>query len=291
MGWYLGIDVGAYSCKAVVMGPQGEVKGLVVPSATHYAKAAAQAVERLLAANRLTLQDVRSVVATGIGAQGIDFADSVVGDVVCTARGVAAAAPSVRTVIDIGSQATRVVWLDDVGRVAHFSSNEKCATGSGRFLQVIANVLRVSLEEVGPLSLKAVRPVIFTTGCAVFGESEAITRVSEGEAKEDILAGVHRSLAEKVGSLLRAHGLKPECAVCGGGALDVGLMLQLEGVLGSSLRVLERPQLIVALGAAVLASRLTDLEKGREKAPGGRTQAGRSPVPQPERGSESEMPW
>ncbi|MEW6490150.1 MAG: acyl-CoA dehydratase activase [Thermodesulfobacteriota bacterium] len=258
MGWDLGVDLGAYSCKVVLLGPDGPVGWLAVPSGTHYTRTAQEAVERLLAANQLTLRSVRAVVATGIGAPQIDFADSVVGDVICTARGTAAAAPSVRTVIDIGSQATRVVWLDEVGRVAHFSSNEKCATGSGRFLQVIANVLRVRLEDVGALSLQSTRPVTFTTGCAVFGESEAITRVSEGVAREDILAGVHRALAEKIGSLVRTHGAKPECAVSGGGALDVGLLRQLESHMGTSLRVLDRPQMVGALGAAVLASRLAE---------------------------------
>lgn len=263
MDWYLGVDLGAYSCKAVLLGPEGPTEWLVIPSGTHYARAAREVVDRVLTARRLTARDLRSVVATGIGAPQIDFADAVAGDVVCTARGAAAAAPSVRTVIDVGSQATRVVWLDQVGRVAHFSANEKCATGSGRFLQVIANVLRVRLEDVGTLSQQSAHPVTFTTGCAVFGESEAITRVSEGCSPEDILAGVHLSLAEKIASLVRSQGLKPECAVSGGGALDVGLVQQLERQLGASLRVLDRPQLVGALGAAVTASRLMGPNRGQ----------------------------
>lgn len=258
MSWYVGVDLGAYSCKAALVDDERLVGRVIVPSGTNYAKTGTEVLTRLLAEHRLTRADLRAVVATGIGGSQIDFADSVVGEVVCTARGVSSAAPSVRTVIDIGSQATRVVWLDENGRVAHFSANEKCATGSGRFLQVVANVLRVDLAEVGPLSLQSRNPVTFTTGCAVFGESEAITRVSEGVSREDILAGVHRSLADKIGSLLRAHGVHPDCAVSGGGALDVGLLRQLESQLGTSFLVLEQPQLIGVLGAAVLARRLAE---------------------------------
>jgi predicted CoA-substrate-specific enzyme activase len=281
VSWYVGVDLGAFSCKAALMDEHGLVDGILLPSGTNYAKTGTEAMARLLTANGVAVRDVRSVVATGIGAQQIDFADSVVGDVVCTARGASEADPSVRTVIDIGSQATRVVWLDESGRVAHFGANEKCATGSGRFLQVIANVLRVRLEDVGPLSLRSEHPVTFTTGCAVFGESEAITRVSEGVAKEDILAGVHRSLADKIGSLLRTHGVQAQCAVSGGGALDIGLLRQLENQLGTSLIVLRQPQMIGVLGAAVLARRLAGREEEEAVAATQRAPSRRVPTARP----------
>jgi (R)-2-hydroxyacyl-CoA dehydratese activating ATPase len=256
MGWYVGVDVGSFSCKVALMLNGQTVGSLAVPSGSDYARSACQATARLLGDHGVRAEAVRATVATGVGASRIDFADSAVGDVVCTARGVAAVFPSVRTIIDVGAQSMWVIWLDEKGRVASFASNEKCATGSGRFLQVIANVLRVRLEDVGPLSLRSKHPVNFTTGCAVFGESEAITRVSEGVAKEDILAGVHRSLAEKAASLLGVRGILGDCAVCGGGALDVGLLRELESQLGRSLHVPESPHVIGAVGAAIQARRL-----------------------------------
>jgi len=277
MGWYLGLDVGSFRCKAALMEDERLAGTLVAPAGTDYGRSGRDALVRLLAVNRVGEDEVCGIAATGVGGARLGLADSLVGDVVCTARGAFAVAPSVRTVIDVGAQSSRVIWLDDRGRVAHFASNEKCATGSGRFLQVIANVLRVKLEEVGPLSLGCANPVAFSTGCAVFGESEAITRVSEGVPKEAILAGVHRSLAEKIASLVRTRGLRGPCAVCGGGALDAGLVRRLEETLGTELFVPDAPQVVGAVGAAVQARRT-----GRD-ARGVRTSLGRrgSPASRP----------
>jgi len=129
----------------------------------------------------------------------------------------------------------------------------KCAAGSGRFLDVIANVLRIDLKDIGALSLKSKKPVTFTTGCAVFGESEAVSRVSEGASKEDILAGVHRALANKISTLVERVGLVKECAISGGGALNAGLVKSIKEKLGIQLLVPPQPQSITALGAAIMA--------------------------------------
>ncbi len=256
MPWFVGVDVGSFRCKAALMDGDRLAGARLAPSGTDYGRRAREVVELLLAEHGVRAGRVQALVATGMGSGRVDIADATADEVLCTARGIFALEPSVRTVIDVGAQSTRVVWTDGSGRVTNFAANEKCATGSGRFLQVVANVLRVAIEEVGPLSLRSRHPVVFTTGCAVFGESEAITRVSEGVAKEDILAGVHRSLAEKILSLVRAHGLQERCAVCGGGALDVGLLGHLESVLGTALVVPDASQVIGAVGAAVHARRL-----------------------------------
>jgi predicted CoA-substrate-specific enzyme activase len=132
--------------------------------------------------------------------------------------------------------------------------SERCAAGSGRFLQIIAHVLKVDIKDVGSLSLQARNPVTFTTGCAVFGESEAISRVAEGASKEDILAGVHNSLAAKISNLIDQVGLEEDCAITGGGALDVGLVMRVEERLGVHLLVPPQPQITAALGAALVAA-------------------------------------
>ncbi|MBI5018229.1 MAG: 2-hydroxyglutaryl-CoA dehydratase [Deltaproteobacteria bacterium] len=266
MGWYVGVDIGSYTCKGALTRDGTLVDSVVLPSGTDYSRTGWQLLEGLLSRNHLSPRDLGAVVATGNGAKRADFADAFVADIICSARGINVLAPSVRTLIDIGSQSTQVIWVDEVGRVAHFASNEKCATGSGRFLQVMANVLRVRLEEVGPLSLTARHPVTFTTGCAVFGESEAITRVSEGVPKEDILAGVHRSLAEKIGSLTRGRGLERACALCGGGALDTGLVRSIEEQLATKLFVPPDPQIVTALGAALLAMKGHDVPRAEPEA-------------------------
>ncbi len=225
----------------------------LVPSGTDYALTAKTLRDRLLAEMRLTSHDVEYVVATGHNVR-LSWANEYATDIQCCARGVHAACPSARTVIDIQAQTTQVIRLSESGLVANFVVSEKCAAGSGRFLDVVANVLQVKLEDIGPLSLRAKNPVAFSTGCAVFGESEAISRVAEGMVKEDILAGVHRSVAHKIAALVVRAGMEEPCAAAGGGALNQGLLKAIEESLGiRALLLPPHPELIGAVGAAALA--------------------------------------
>jgi predicted CoA-substrate-specific enzyme activase len=149
-----------------------------------------------------------------------------------------------------------VIRASERGKVINFAVSERCAAGSGYFLQIIANVLRIDLKDIGHLSLRSKKPVTFTTGCAVFGESEAISRVAEGISKEDILAGVHNSLANKLFALIERVGLENQCVISGGAALDVGLIKSIEGKLGVQLLVPPHPQITTALGAAIIAEEI-----------------------------------
>jgi len=143
--------------------------------------------------------------------------------------------------------------INDRGQVINFVAGEKCAGGSGRFLDIIANVLQVELKDMGAIALRSTHPVAFTTGCAVFGESEAISRVAEGIPKEDILAGVLQALAERIAAFTERIGMEEPCALCGGGALNAGLVRKIEEKLGIRLKVPPQPQMVNALGAAVIA--------------------------------------
>jgi predicted CoA-substrate-specific enzyme activase len=253
MVWFIGIDVGSVTTKGVIA-KDGKLEcHHMIPSGFNYGAAAQKLKQELLAKAEISPQDVAGIVATGCGANSADFAGRQVSEIVCCARGIEAIFPSVRTVISVGGQASQVIRMGKSGRLAEFAVSEKCAAGSARFLQVMANVLRVDIEEIGPLSLKSRNPVAFSTGCAVFGETEAITRIAEGFSREDILAGVHESLANKIASLVTQVGLEAECALCGGGGLDVGLIKSLEAKLGLQLLVPSHPQIVTALGAAVLA--------------------------------------
>jgi predicted CoA-substrate-specific enzyme activase len=138
--------------------------------------------------------------------------------------------------------------------VANFILNEKCAAGSGKFLQVIARILHIDLEEIGPLSSTSTKPVEFTTGCAVFAESEAVSRIAEGALPGDILAGVHKAIASKIANLIIRLGLQQDCALTGGGAKDAGLVKAIETELGVPVFIPENPQITAALGAALLAA-------------------------------------
>ena len=162
------------------------------------------------------------------------------------------------------AQSSQVIRLNESGQVINFVVSEKCAAGSGRFLEVIANVLQIDLEDIGPLSLKSKNPITFTTNCAVFGESEAISRVSEGVSREDILAGVHRALGDKISALINRVGLEKDCAISGGGALDTGLIKNVEEKLRIQLLVPPQPQFVTALGAAIIAEEKEKLGTSHE---------------------------
>ena len=169
------------------------------------------------------------------------------------AKGVSSLLPSVRTVIDVGDLYTKVLRIDGNGSVHNFLLSGKCAGGSGRILQVIAKVLQVKVEEIGELSLKSKKRVEFNTGCAVFAESEAISRLSQEVTKEDLLAGIHRALAAQIDSLAERIGVEQDVAMVGGGARDVGLVQALKEIRGHDILVPQNPHMTAALGAAIIA--------------------------------------
>ena len=253
MAWFIGIDIGSVSTKGVITN-DGELQAShLIPSGGNYSTAAQKLREELLSKAGLLPDDIAGVVVTGHGVDNIPFATKKIADIRCCARGMSHLFPSVRTIIDAQGQSSQAIRLNDKGQVINVVVSEKCASGSGRFLEIIANVLQMKLEDIGPVSLESDNPVTFTTGCAVFGESEVISRISEGISKTDILAGVNKALAEKLSALVDRVGLEERCAISGGGGLNIGLIKRVEEKLGVELMVPPEPQLINALGAAVVA--------------------------------------
>jgi len=253
MAYFMGIDIGSGTSKGVIIKDGKPLAYHLLPSGVNYKETAERLRKELLAKAGLSPKDIAYIMATGHGAESIPFSNDQVTDIRCCARGINSIFPSVRTVIDIQGMSSQVIRLNEKGRVINFVVTERCAAGSGRFLEIMANVLRIDLKDIGPLSLKSKNPVTFTAGCAVFGESEAISRVSEGASKEDILAGVHKALASKVATLVERVSLEMDCAISGGGALNVGLVKSVEEELGIQLLVSPQPQFVTALGAAVMA--------------------------------------
>ncbi len=254
MAFVLGIDVGSGYSKAVVLEGNEIRSYAVLPSGGDYRAAARSAAETALQKAGLSMDDIARTVAAGYGGNMSDLADQTSTDISCHAAGVHHLFPSVRTVMDIGAQYSRAIRLDNDGRIANFIMNEKCAGGSGKFLQVAARILRMNVSDIGELSLTAVKPVEFTTGCAVFAESEAVSRISEGASPADILAGIHNAMASKIVTLVTRVGLTPDCAVTGGGAKDIGLVKAIEAELGTMVFVPDEPQITAALGAAIIAA-------------------------------------
>ena len=253
MAWFIGIDIGSVYSKGVITKDNEPSAFFLILSGGNYRRAAERIRQELLKKVNLTQDDIANTVGTGSGAGNVYFASRKVSDIVCTARGVNSIFPSARVVIEVAGQSTKLMRIDEQGLVANFVVSEKCAAGSGWFIEVIANVLRVDLEDFGPLSLKSKTPITFSTGCAVFGESEAITRVAEGIPKEDIAAGVNKALADKISSMAKKIELEGPCGMCGGGALNIGLIKAVEHELNVELLVAPQPQITAALGAALLA--------------------------------------
>jgi (R)-2-hydroxyacyl-CoA dehydratese activating ATPase len=254
MAYVLGIDVGSGFSKAVVCEDGVLLSMTMAPSGGDYRGAAEQVAKEVLEKTRLSLTNISCTVATGYGAAMVDFSDQSFSDITCHAAGIHHLFPSVRTAVDIGAQYSKAIRIDERGKATNFLLNEKCAGGSGKFLQVISRILHIDIEEIGQLSLKAVNPVEFTTGCAVFAESEAVSRIAEGASAGDILAGVHKAMASKIVNLVVRVGLVRDCAVTGGGAKDLGLVRTIAAELGVEVLVPEEPQITAALGAALMAS-------------------------------------
>jgi len=264
MSWFMGVDIGSAYSKGVITRDLELVASHTIISGANYRTSAQAIRSELTIKGKLTDNDIVATVATGYGADSVYFADQKASDIVCTARGINNVFPQARTVIDIASQSTKVIRLNENGIVTNFTVSEKCAAGSGRFVEVIAHILRIDLADFGPLAARSENPITFGTGCAVFGESEAITRISEGIPKEDLAAGVNKALASKISSLVKKVRLEQTCAVCGGGALNTSLINTLEKELNTTLPVPPNPQIITALGAAIVAAASATSQSGEK---------------------------
>ena len=257
-GCVIGIDIGSASSKGVVFCDQKILGSYVIPSGGNYKLTADKVREELLSRTGLSLRDIVYTVATGYSAKAVTFADDLRTDISCHSKGVFYSFPSARTVVDVGDLHSKVFRIDDKGGQLKFLLSGKCAGGSARVLKVIARVLQLKVEELGALSLKSRKRVDFNTGCAVFAESEAVGRIAEGVAKEDLLAGIHRALAAQLYSLAERVGIKEDFALVGGGARDAGLIKAMEEITNLDIFVPAEPHLTAALGAAIIAEEISN---------------------------------
>jgi predicted CoA-substrate-specific enzyme activase len=248
-----GIDLGSGTTKCVLVDIDRAVRGhAIVRTKADFGKVAREALDAALADAALSSGEVAYTATTGLGRYAIPFRDVQITDLTCGARGAATLFPSTRFVLDIGAQCSRAIRLREGGKVKEFHMNEKCAAGSGGFLERAAKYLEVAVADIGPLSLAAAQPQPISSVCAVLAESEIINHVSEGVSVENILRGIHNSLADRALSLLKRVGLDGEITLIGGVALQAGMVAALRDKLGVVVNVPERPQLTTALGAAVL---------------------------------------
>lgn len=248
-----GIDIGSGTTKCVLVDEAGAVRGRgQAKTRADFEKVAREAVGLALEAASHHGDAIGYTATTGLGRYALPFRDIQITDLTCGARGAATACPEARFVLDIGAQCSRAIRLRDGGKVKDFHMNEKCAAGSGGFLERAAKYLEVPVADIGPLSLHAAHPQAISSVCAVLAETEIINHVSEGVTVENILRGIHNSLADRALSLLKRVGLDGPVAFIGGVAQQEGMIVALRDKLGVPVLVPEGPQFTAALGAALL---------------------------------------
>ena len=248
-----GIDIGSGTTKCVLVDEQAVVRGRgQTKTKADFERVAREALAAAREDGGLGAEAIAYTAATGLGRYAVPFRDVQITDLTCGARGAATLVPDARYVLDIGAQCSRAIKLRDRGKVKEFHMNEKCAAGSGGFLERAAKYLEVTVADIGPLSLRAARPQAISSVCAVLAESEIINHVSEGVTVENILRGIHNSLADRALSLLKRVGLDGPVAFIGGVARQEGMVVALNDKLGVPVRVPDGPQFVTALGAAIL---------------------------------------
>jgi (R)-2-hydroxyacyl-CoA dehydratese activating ATPase len=262
MAYAAGIDVGSTQTKAVLIDEdQRIVSRALVDTGANVVTAAEKAFRAALDGASASEEEVAFIVGTGYGRYKVTFGDAQVTEISCHARGAVLMFPATQTVLDMGGQDTKAIHVDPRGEVLDFCMNDKCAAGTGRFLQAAAFALDLPLGDLGPTALRSKKPVQITTTCIVFGKSEILSWLARGKKVEDILMGVHRSIAVRSMALLHRVGVKPQVTFTGGVSRNRGMVEVVQEMLGVTLNVSEESQFMGALGAALFA--LDHIRKSR----------------------------
>lgn len=249
-----GVDVGSTQTKAVILNDRREVvASSLIPTGAYVTQAAERAFQETLQKAGVRRKEIAYVVGTGYGRYKVTFGDVQITEISCHARGAHFLFPGTRTVIDMGGQDSKAIKVGNEGDVADFQMNDKCAAGTGRFLAAAAEVLGLSLDEIGEVSLKARNPVRLSSVCAVFVESDIMSYLAQNKTVEDILGGVHSAIAARTVSLVRRVGVENQITFTGGVSRNTGMIHALEEKLQAKLNVSDDSHFAGAIGAAIFA--------------------------------------
>jgi len=249
-----GVDVGAATAKTVIVADGQILSYSIVPTGDSVTRAAERVTEAALSQAGLSKGDVQYITSTGYGRNAVTFANRTSSEIICHAKGVNSILPAARTVIDIGGQDSKVIGVRENGTVSDFVMNDKCAAGTGRFLEVMANVLQISIEEMGPTSLRCQEPCQISSTCTIFAETEMVSLRADGRTKEDLVAGIHRAVASRVVIMGKTVGYNEQVVFTGGVAKNAGVKHFLESEIKLPILIPAEPQIMGALGAALLAA-------------------------------------
>jgi len=257
MALVAGVDIGSLTAKAVVVdSATHEILGeALAPTGHRPPVAGEQVLRQALQEADVSFDNIDRLVATGYGRASIQAADQRFTEISCLAAGIHHLLPEVRTAVDIGGQDSKVITLDEVGCAEGFALNDRCAAGTGRFLEVMAEALGVEITELGRLSLRAEQPAQFSSTCTVFAESELVGMLAEGKSRENIAAGLSGVVAHQVAVLMSQLRYRSPFALVGGVAQNQGVRAALEELLETDVRVPDQPQIVCALGAALMGVR------------------------------------
>lgn len=257
-GYYAGIDAGSTYVKIAVLNDNGKLVGYGRRTTGIDADdAARKMLDAILHEKDIAPHKIKKITATGYSRRNIEIARATVTEIKAHALGAGWSAPTgvdVRTVVDIGGQDSKIIALDEQGEILNFAMNDKCAAGTGRFLESLARVLELEIDELGPLSLDSNAPLNINSTCVVFAESEVISLVARKKRRQDIVAGIHHALAKRIAAMARKVGAVPEILLTGGGGLNAGLADALEEALMMDIHVPQYPQLNGAIGAALMSN-------------------------------------
>jgi len=252
--YFAGVDIGSTMTKVVIIGDSIEAT-IIGPTGPEHRKLANKVMEDALVKAHLAFEDLTYIVATGYGRINVPFADRQITEITCHAKGLHYLLPTVKTIVDIGGQDSKGIKIKD-GRVNNFVMNDKCAAGTGRFLEVIADSLNVPLEKLGEISISAERAAEISSTCTVFAEHEVTNQLANGESVANLIAGVHMSVATRVSSLVKKLQIEKDIAITGGGAKNIGLVRALEEKFGCPVLVPPEPLITGALGAAIMGKEI-----------------------------------
>ena len=248
--YFAGIDIGSTMTKVVIMN-NGIISSIIGPTGPEQRRLANKVMERALKEVDLPFNAITYVVATGYGRINVPFADKQITEISCHAKGVASFFPEARTIIDVGGQDCKGIRINN-GKPIDFVMNDKCAAGTGRFLEIIADALGINIEKMGEIGLEGNNPAKISNICTIFAEQEVVARLAEGVPLNDLVAGILESLANRISRMVNRLQVAEEVVVTGGGAKNVGLVKALSDKLGHATLVPSDPLLTGAVGAALL---------------------------------------
>ena len=258
--YFAGIDVGSTMTKALILN-EGIIASIIGPTGPEQRRLANKVMEEALKRADLSFQAITYIVSTGYGRINVPFADKQFTEITCHAKGIVRLFPKAKTIIDIGGQDIKAMKIDATGRTIDFVMNDKCAAGSGRFIEVIADTLGVPLDKVGDLSLQSKNPAKISNICTIWAQQEVAASLAEGISISDLLAGVHKSLADRISRMVNRLRVEDAVIVTGGGGKNKGLLKALSEQLGHEVLVPEEPLITGALGAALLGKEIVEQAK------------------------------